>query len=57
MQGGKIRMLDVVETLERDLQVPVLHPGVATAWEILLRLKVRAPKAGYGRLLAELPTG
>ena len=57
VQGGKIRMLDVVETLERDLQVPVLHPGVATAWEIMLRLKVHAPKAGYGRLLAELPPG
>src|SRR5215813_3277674 len=57
VQGGKIRMLDIVETLERDLQVPVLHPGVATAWEIMLRLKVRAPRTGYGRLLAELPKG
>jgi len=57
VQGGKIRMLDIVETLERDLEVPVLHPGVATAWEIMLRLKVREPRAGYGRLLAELPKG
>lgn len=57
VQGGKIRMLDIVETLERDLQVPVLHPGVATAWEIMMRLKVREPKAGYGRLLSELPEG
>jgi maleate cis-trans isomerase len=57
VQGGKIRMLDIVETLERDLQVPVLHPGVATAWEIMTRLKVREPKPGYGRLLAELPVG
>lgn len=57
VQGGKIRMLDIVETLEQDLQVPVLHPGVATAWEIMLRLKVRQPKAGYGRLLSELPKG
>lgn len=57
VQGGKIRMLDIVELLEQDLQVPVLHPGVATAWEIMLRLHVREPKAGYGRLLAELPAG
>ena len=57
VQGGKIRMLDIVEKLERDLQVPVLHPGVATAWEIMLRLKVREPKAGYGCLLSEMPTG
>lgn len=55
VQGGKIRMLDIVETLEQDLGVPVLHPGIATAWEIMLRLKVRQPKPGYGRLLAELP--
>ena len=57
VQGGKIRMLDIVETLERDLQVPVLHPGVATAWEIMTRLKVREPRQGYGRLLSELPEG
>ena len=57
VQGGKLRMLDIVETLEQDLAVPVLHPGVATAWEIMLRLHVREPKAGYGRLLAELPAG
>ena len=57
VQGGKIRMLNIVETLERDLQVPVLHPGVATAWEIMARLKVREPKAGYGYLLSELPEG
>ena len=57
VQGGKLRMLDIVETLEQDLHVPVLHPGVATAWEIMLRLHVREPKAGYGRLLAELPAG
>jgi maleate isomerase len=57
VQGGKLRMLDIVETLERDLQVPVLHPGVATAWEVMVRLKVREPKAGYGRLLSELPAG
>ena len=43
--------------LNSDLQVPVLHPGVATAWEIMLRLQVREPKAGYGRLLADMPAG
>jgi maleate isomerase len=57
VQGGKLRMLDIVETLEQDLRIPVLHPGVATAWEIMLRLGVHAPRGGYGRLLAELPDG
>jgi maleate cis-trans isomerase len=56
IQGGKIRMLDVVETLEQDLQVPLLHPGVATAWEVMLRLNVRQPRSGYGRLLSQLPS-
>jgi maleate cis-trans isomerase len=55
IQGGKIRMLEMVETLENDLRIPVLHPGIATAWEIMMRLNVHAPRAGYGRLLADLP--
>jgi len=50
-------MLDMVEALEQDLRIPVLHPGVATAWEILLRLGVHAPRTGYGRLLSQLPDG
>jgi len=54
-QGGKLRILDIIEMLEQDLGVPVLHPGVAQAWEIMKRLRVREPKSGYGRLLAELP--
>lgn len=57
IQGGKIRMLDMVEPLEQDLEVPVLHPAVANAWEVMLRLRVRQPKQGYGRLLSELPRG
>lgn len=55
LAGGKLRILDIIEELEQDLQVPVLHPGVAQAWEIMKRLHVRQPKSGYGRLLAELP--
>ena len=54
-QGGKLRILDIIEELEQDLGVPVLHPGVAQCWEIQRRLRVRQPKTGYGRLLAELP--
>jgi maleate cis-trans isomerase len=54
-QGGKLRILDIIEELEQDLQVPVVHPGVAQCWEIQKRLHVRQPKTGYGRLLAEMP--
>ena len=54
-QGGKLRILDIVEDLEQDLGVPVIHPGVTQCWEIQKRLRVRQPRPGYGRLLAELP--
>jgi maleate isomerase len=54
-QGGKLRILDIVEELEQDLGVPVIHPGVTQCWEIQKRLRVSQPRPGYGRLLAELP--
>lgn len=55
IQGGKLRCLDIVERLEEDLELPVLHPGIATCWEIQKRLRVNERKTGYGRLLRELP--
>jgi maleate isomerase len=54
-QGGKLRILDIVEELEQDLGVPVIHPGVAQCWEIQKRLHVHVPRTSYGRLLSELP--
>lgn len=54
-QGGKLRILDIVEELEQDLGVPVIHPGITQCWEIQKRLHVRVPRTGYGRLLSELP--
>jgi maleate cis-trans isomerase len=55
IQGQKIRMLNIVEELEQDLGVPVLHPGICAVWEAMSRFEVRQPRRGYGRLLAELP--
>jgi maleate isomerase len=46
---------DLVEALEGDLGVPVLHPAAARSWAIQRRLRVREPRPGYGRLLAEFP--
>jgi maleate isomerase len=54
-QGGKLRILDIVEPLEQDLGVPVIHPSLAQCWEIQKRLHVRQPVTGYGRLMADLP--
>lgn len=55
--GSGWRVLEVVDLLERDLGVPVIHPVPARCWEIQQRLCVRQPVAGYGRLLAEMLPG
>jgi maleate cis-trans isomerase len=55
MLGWGWRTLDIVDMLERDLGVPVVHPVTARIWEIQKRLHVREPVAGYGHLLAALP--
>lgn len=53
--GPAWRTLDIIEPLERDLGVPVVHHLPAQAWEIMKRLHVNEPKDGLGRLLREMP--
>jgi maleate isomerase len=55
MLGSGWRTLDIIATLEQDLQVPVVHPVTARVWEMQKRLHVREPRQGYGHLLAALP--
>lgn len=55
IQGGGWQTVRVVELLEKDLGVPVVHATICQAWQIHKRLSVRETKPGYGRLLAELP--
>lgn len=55
LQGSKWRVLEIVQTLEQDLGVPVIHPVAARAWEIQRRLHVRQKRSGFGRLLEEMP--
>lgn len=55
MLGGGWRTLDIVELLEQDLQVPVIHPTVTRVWEFQKQLHVNAPKTGFGTLFATLP--
>jgi maleate isomerase len=55
VQGSGWRTLKVIELLEADFGVPVVHAVAAKAWEFQMRLKVRAPIRGYGRLLRDLP--
>lgn len=55
MLGSGWRTLGIVDTLEQDLGVPVIHPVPARVWEFQKRLSVNEPRAGYGTLLATLP--
>ena len=52
--GSGWRIMEVIQALEDDLRVPVVHPIPARAWEIQRRLNVHQPKAGFGRLIAEM---
>jgi maleate isomerase len=55
--GSGWRVLPVIDLLEQDLGVPVVHPVPARCWEIQHRLSIRQPVPGYGRLLAEMIPG
>ena len=55
MFGPAWRTLDIVETLEHDLGVPVIHAVPAQCWDIQRHLGVRQPVKGFGRLIAEMP--
>ena len=55
IQGSAWRCERIVETLEQDLQLPVVHATIARAWEIQKRLNINQPVKGFGRLYAELP--
>lgn len=55
MLGPAWRTLDIIEPLEQDLGLPVIHATPAQCWYIQKLLGVRQPKPGYGRLLAEMP--
>jgi maleate isomerase len=55
MLGSAWRTLDIIDPLEKDLGLPVVHAGPARCWETQLRLGLRYPIEGYGKLLAEMP--
>jgi maleate isomerase len=55
IQGGGWRTLDIIDMLEQDCGIPVVHAGCAQAWQIQQRLTICQPRQGFGRLLAELP--
>lgn len=55
--GSGWRVLPVIDLLEQDLGIPVVHPVPARVWEIQHRLSVNQRVPGFGRLLAEMIPG
>lgn len=55
--GSGWRVREIVDMLEQDLGVPVIHPVATRCWEIQLRLHIRQPVPGFGRLLREMLPG
>jgi maleate isomerase len=57
MLGPAWHTLDIIEPLERELGVPVVHAIPVQCWDIQRHLNIREPVTGYGRLIAEMPAG
>ncbi len=55
MLGSAWKTVEIIDRLEKATGLPVVHAGPARCWETQLRLGLRHPIAGYGRLLAEMP--
>lgn len=55
MLGSGWRTIDIVDLLEKDLGVPVVHAATARVWEFQKRLHVNEKRTGYGYLLEALP--
>lgn len=45
----------IVDRLEQDLGVPVVHPQTAHVWETQKRLQINEPRQGFGTLISKLP--
>ena len=55
MLGSAWKTVAIIDRLEKELGLPLVHAGPARCWETQLRLGLRHPIPSYGRLLAEMP--
>jgi maleate cis-trans isomerase len=55
MLGSAWKTVAIIDRLEKESGLTVVHAGPARCWETQLRLGLRHPMVGYGRLLAEMP--
>ena len=53
--GPAWRTQEMIESMEEEFGVPVIHHVPAQSWEIQKRLGLRQRFAGYGRLIGEMP--
>ncbi|HEX9453840.1 MAG TPA: hypothetical protein VGA27_05755 [Candidatus Binatia bacterium] len=56
MLGSAWKSVEIIERLENDTGLTVVHAGPARAWGTQLSLGLRHPIKGYGKLLAEIPS-
>jgi maleate cis-trans isomerase len=56
MLGSAWKTLEIIEPLEKATGLTVVHAAPARCWETQLRLGLRHPIKGYGRLLADMPS-
>jgi maleate cis-trans isomerase len=52
--GGGMRVLDIAESLEQEINKPVIGGDISLYWGILTRLNVKKKLSGYGRLLSNV---
>lgn len=52
--GGGMRVLDVADSLEKEINKPVIGGDISLYWGILTQLNVKKKLSGYGQLLASL---
>jgi hypothetical protein len=56
-QGATMDPLPVIQKIEDALAVPVITSNSAMIWHLLSKLGLKYSVNGYGRLLAEWPSG
>jgi len=52
--GGGMRLLDIVERLEKEVGKPIIGGDLTLYWGVLRRLGIKESVRGHGKLLANL---
>ncbi len=52
LSGGGLRILPIIETLEKDTGLPVVGTTTANAWRSLQLAGIKEPISGFGKLMA-----